>query len=156
MLKRYLGRGGKVLFLIDPPDKAGAGELPGITALLKDWSIEVGNNIVVDVSGMGQLLGTGPETPVAAKYRSRADHRSLQSDHRLPAGTLGCANLGRHERQVPADAGRNQQRQLGGDRRQALEYHRPGLAGSRQRRQGEPDFACGSGLIAGDRHDPAG
>lgn len=69
MLKRYLARGGKVFFLIDPPEKASGGELTNITALLKEWSIEVGNNVVVDVSGMGQLLGTGAETPVAAKYQ---------------------------------------------------------------------------------------
>jgi len=85
MLKRYLGRGGKVLLLIDPPDKAAAGELPGITALLKDWSIELGNNIVVDVSGMGQLLGTGPETPVAAKYQTHpiTDRFNLITAYRL-------------------------------------------------------------------------
>ena len=68
MLRRYLARGGKVFFLLDPPEKAAAPELTGIMALLKEWGIEVGNNVVVDVSGMGQLLGTGPEVPVAAKY----------------------------------------------------------------------------------------
>ena len=37
-------------------------------ALLKEWAIEVGSNVVVDASGMGQMLGTGPEVPLAAKY----------------------------------------------------------------------------------------
>jgi ABC-type uncharacterized transport system involved in gliding motility auxiliary subunit len=72
MLKRYLARGGKVFFMIDPPTKIGGDDLPGLSALLKDWSIEIGNNVVVDASGMGQLLGTGPETPVAAKYQPHA------------------------------------------------------------------------------------
>lgn len=72
MLRRYLARGGKVLFLLDPPNKPGAGEIPRIKALLAEWAIDVGDNIVVDVSGMGQLLGTGPETPVAAKYPPHA------------------------------------------------------------------------------------
>jgi len=72
MLRRYLARGGKVLFLLDPPDKPGTGELPRLKALLGEWAIELGDNIVVDVSGMGQLLGTGPETPVAAKYQPHA------------------------------------------------------------------------------------
>jgi ABC-type uncharacterized transport system involved in gliding motility auxiliary subunit len=69
MLTRYLARGGKVFLLLDPPDKPGAPELTRIKALLEDWAIEVGTNVVVDVSGMGQLLGTGPEVPVAAKYQ---------------------------------------------------------------------------------------
>ena len=35
---------------------------------MKDWGIDVGTNVVVDVSGMGQLLGTDVSVPVAAKY----------------------------------------------------------------------------------------
>ena len=68
MLKRYLAKGGKILFLLDPPDRADAPQVTNITALLKDWGIEVGTNVVVDVSGMGQLLGTDVSVPVAAKY----------------------------------------------------------------------------------------
>jgi gliding motility-associatede transport system auxiliary component len=68
MLKRYLARGGKVFFLLDPPAKDPSVDVHSIISLLKDWSIEVGTNVVVDVSGVGQLLGTGPEVPVAAKY----------------------------------------------------------------------------------------
>jgi ABC-type uncharacterized transport system involved in gliding motility auxiliary subunit len=85
MLKRYLARGGKVFFMLDPPDKAGGGELTSLIDLLKEWAIEVGNNVVVDVSGMGQLLGTGPETPVAAKYQPHAitDRFNLITAYRL-------------------------------------------------------------------------
>ena len=85
MLKRYLARGGKVMFMLDPPDKAGS-DAASVIALLKDgWGVEVGNNIVVDVSGMGQLLGTGPEVPVAAKYPAHAitDRFNLITAYRL-------------------------------------------------------------------------
>ncbi|MEO7407222.1 MAG: Gldg family protein [Vicinamibacterales bacterium] len=68
MIKAYLARGGKVLVLLDPPAKADAPELTNVIALLKEWAIEAGSNVVVDVSGMGQMLGTGPEVPLAAKY----------------------------------------------------------------------------------------
>ena len=68
MLKAYLARGGKVLFLLDPPAKPEAPQLTNVISLLKDWAIEVGNNVVVDASGMGQMLGTGPEVPLAARY----------------------------------------------------------------------------------------
>jgi ABC-type uncharacterized transport system involved in gliding motility auxiliary subunit len=85
MIKRYLAKGGKIFFLLDPPDKEGGSELTSITALLKDWAIEVGNNVVVDISGMGQLLGTGPEVPVAAKYQPHAitDRFNLLTAYRL-------------------------------------------------------------------------
>jgi ABC-type uncharacterized transport system involved in gliding motility auxiliary subunit len=85
MIKRYLARGGKVMFMIDPPDKADATEPASIIALLKEWAIEVGNDVVVDVSGMGQLLGTGPEVPVAAKYQPHAitDRFNLITAYRL-------------------------------------------------------------------------
>ena len=69
MLKAYLGRGGKILFLLDPPDKADSAPLTNLSALLSEWAVELGNNVVVDVSGMGQLFGTDASVPVAAKYQ---------------------------------------------------------------------------------------
>jgi ABC-type uncharacterized transport system involved in gliding motility auxiliary subunit len=85
MIKRYLAKGGKVFFMVDPPDKAGGAEITSVIALLKEWGIEVGNDIVVDVSGMGQLLGTGPEVPVAAKYQPHpiTDRFALLTAYRL-------------------------------------------------------------------------
>jgi ABC-type uncharacterized transport system involved in gliding motility auxiliary subunit len=68
MLKAYLGKGGKILFMLDPPDRADAAEVTNLAAFLKEWGIEIGTNVVVDVSGMGQLLGTDVSVPVAAKY----------------------------------------------------------------------------------------
>ncbi len=69
MLRRYLARGGHVLFLLDPPE-AGAPPTPVVEALLKEWAVDTGRNIVVDVSGMGQLIGTDASVPVAASYPS--------------------------------------------------------------------------------------
>jgi ABC-type uncharacterized transport system involved in gliding motility auxiliary subunit len=65
-LKRYLARGGKLLLMLDPPDKADAPPLANLIALARDWAIEVGNDVVVDVSGVGRLLGTDESVPVAA------------------------------------------------------------------------------------------
>src|SRR5256885_13498514 len=70
MVKSYLVKGGKVLFLLDPPDRSDSPPLTNLIALAKDWGIDVGTNIVVDVSGMGQLLGTDVSVPVAAKYET--------------------------------------------------------------------------------------
>ena len=70
MLRSYLARGGKLFILLDPPEKPGAPELTNLITLIKEWGIEPGTNVVVDVSGIGQMIGTGPEVPIAAKYNA--------------------------------------------------------------------------------------
>ena len=68
MLKAYLARGGKLFVLLDPPASPESPELANLIALVKEWGIDPGANVVVDGSGVGQMLGTGPEVPIAAKY----------------------------------------------------------------------------------------
>jgi ABC-type uncharacterized transport system involved in gliding motility auxiliary subunit len=68
MLKTYLSHGGKVLFMLDPVLKADQPQLTGLEALLKDWGIEADHDVVLDVSGMGRLIGTDESVPVAASY----------------------------------------------------------------------------------------
>ena len=41
-----------------------------LIALAHDWGIDVGNDVVVDASGMGRLIGTDASVPVAANYPS--------------------------------------------------------------------------------------
>jgi len=65
-LKAYLAKGGKLLILVDPPQSADAPPLPNLIALLKDWSVDVGTNAVLDP--MSQLRGTQADVPVAAQY----------------------------------------------------------------------------------------
>jgi ABC-type uncharacterized transport system involved in gliding motility auxiliary subunit len=67
-IKQYLDRGGKLLVMLDPPDKVGQAPLANLVALLKDWGIEAGTDVVVDTSGVGQLLGANEVTPVAVRY----------------------------------------------------------------------------------------
>jgi ABC-type uncharacterized transport system involved in gliding motility auxiliary subunit len=69
-LKKYLDKGGKVLLELDPPDKADSPPLTNLIALAHDWGVDVGNNVVVDVSGMGRLIGTDASVPVVATYPS--------------------------------------------------------------------------------------
>lgn len=69
-LKKYLRKGGKLLLLLDPPDKADAPPVANLLALAREWAIDVGQDVVVDVSGVGQLFGGGVEVPVAASYPS--------------------------------------------------------------------------------------
>jgi ABC-type uncharacterized transport system involved in gliding motility auxiliary subunit len=67
-LKKYLAGGGKVLMLLDPPGKGDPGQMPNLVALAREWGIDVRDTIVVDASGMGQLIGTDASVPVAANY----------------------------------------------------------------------------------------
>ncbi|MEZ5293064.1 MAG: Gldg family protein [Vicinamibacterales bacterium] len=71
-LKAYLDKGGKLMVMLDPPDKPGAPTLPNLTGFLKTWGIEVGDDVVVDASGVGQIFGAGPTVPVAASYPTHA------------------------------------------------------------------------------------
>jgi ABC-type uncharacterized transport system involved in gliding motility auxiliary subunit len=56
-----------VLLLLDPPEPGGDG-LPILEALAKEWGMSPGQDIVLDVSGMGQLIGADASVPVAASY----------------------------------------------------------------------------------------
>jgi len=69
-LEKYLNRGGKLMVLLDPPEKPSQPPMPVLTGLLKRWNIEVGNDIVVDTSGVGQLFGMNEAMPVAVRYPS--------------------------------------------------------------------------------------
>jgi gliding motility-associatede transport system auxiliary component len=64
-LRAFLKRGGKLLVMLDPPDKADAPPLTNLIALAKDWGFNVGTDLVVDVSGMGRLIGTSEAVPIA-------------------------------------------------------------------------------------------
>jgi ABC-type uncharacterized transport system involved in gliding motility auxiliary subunit len=72
-LKKYIAKGGKVMFLLDPPAGADSSPMPALLGLVREWGIDVGNDIVLDASGIGQLIGTDASVPVAAPpYPSHA------------------------------------------------------------------------------------
>jgi ABC-type uncharacterized transport system involved in gliding motility auxiliary subunit len=72
MLEKYLDAGGKLMVQIDPETD------PKLDSILNAWNIAVGNNVVIDASGMGQLLGTGPEIPLVVDYGDSPITKSLQ------------------------------------------------------------------------------
>ncbi len=65
-LRRYLQKGGKLLIMLDPPDKADTPPLTNLLALAHEWDITVNNDVVLDLSGIGQLFGASEAVPVAA------------------------------------------------------------------------------------------
>ena len=67
-LLRYLAKGGKLLVLIDPPATAQEAPRANLLGVLRTWDIDVGANVVIDLSGMGEVIGTDATVPIAAKY----------------------------------------------------------------------------------------
>lgn len=65
-LSRYLGKGGKLLVLLDPPDRAESPPLTNLHGLLRQWGFSVGGDIVLDL--VGQATVGSPEIPVVAAY----------------------------------------------------------------------------------------
>ena len=62
MVEKYLDGGGKAMLLLDP------GTDPKLDAVLQPWNIKLGDNYVIDVSGVGRLLGAGPGIPLVVDY----------------------------------------------------------------------------------------
>jgi ABC-type uncharacterized transport system involved in gliding motility auxiliary subunit len=67
-LRRYLAKAGKLMVLIDPPVGEQPVSLPNLDALVKEWGMTLGNNVVVDVSG----ATNDPSIAVAATYPMHA------------------------------------------------------------------------------------
>jgi ABC-type uncharacterized transport system involved in gliding motility auxiliary subunit len=60
-LQAFLDRGGKALFMIDA-------EISGFESFVDAWGMTLGDDVVIDASGMGQLFGMGPEVPLVTSY----------------------------------------------------------------------------------------
>jgi len=61
-VEKYLDGGGKVMILADPEVDA------KLDPIYTAWNIDVGKNMVVDASGLGQLVGAGPAAPLVVDY----------------------------------------------------------------------------------------
>ena len=68
MLRAYLKKGGRLLVLLDPPARADSPQLTNLASLLHEWGIQAGSDVVVDVSGIGRMIGTDASVPVAVNY----------------------------------------------------------------------------------------
>jgi ABC-type uncharacterized transport system involved in gliding motility auxiliary subunit len=64
ILRQYVESGGRLLLMVDYQKS------PRVAELAASWGANVGNNIVIDLSGIGQLFGGSPLTPVIAQYEA--------------------------------------------------------------------------------------
>lgn len=64
LVDAWLNGGGSLLLMLDPPPDGAS-----MASLTDRWSVSLGDDFVVDASGIGQLLlGAGPEVPVVSDY----------------------------------------------------------------------------------------
>jgi ABC-type uncharacterized transport system involved in gliding motility auxiliary subunit len=62
MLEKYLQGAGKVLILVDPQTD------PKLGDVFNFWNASVGDNVVIDASGVGSLIGAGPAIPLVTTF----------------------------------------------------------------------------------------
>ncbi len=72
MIGKYLEGGGRALILVDPETHT------GLSSIFQAWNIAVGDNIVIDASGIGRLFGTGPAVPLVVDYGSSPITRGFE------------------------------------------------------------------------------
>lgn len=76
-IRGFVKKGGKLLVMVESSAKE---QFPNVTALLKEWNIEVGNDQVLEWSPIGQLFGlnAGPIAPVVVQYPYHEITKDLQ------------------------------------------------------------------------------
>jgi ABC-type uncharacterized transport system involved in gliding motility auxiliary subunit len=85
---KYLEKGGKAILLIDPDTD------PKLDDVLHSWGTQLGNNTVVDVSGVGRFFQLGPGAPLARSYGSHPITKDFE-------GTMTFFPLSRSVETIP-------------------------------------------------------
>ena len=65
-IERYLDGGGNLMVLLEPHPAA------GLSGLLTSYGLQVGQDLVLDASGVGRLFGMGPAVPLVSSYEDHA------------------------------------------------------------------------------------
>jgi len=76
-IRKFVEAGGRAMFLVDPPTKGIT--TANVVKLLGDWGVKVNNDIVVDLSGIGQFFGADELSPLVTKYESHAITREMKN-----------------------------------------------------------------------------
>ena len=99
------------MVMLDPPIGAKAAPMPNLEALLKEWGITPGNNVVVDVSG----ATNDPSIAVAATYPQHPITETFRTLTIYPLARIDRLRRGRHQRPRPRRRiVETSRRQLGG------------------------------------------
>lgn len=93
-LRQYLSRAGKLMVLIDPPIGGQPAQLPNLEALIKEWGITLGSNVVVDVSGATNepsiaVAATYPLHAITENFSTLTIYPVARTVEPIPGGTNG-------------------------------------------------------------------
>jgi len=99
-LRDYVKGGGKALVMVEPEFKE---KFPNLDGLLREWKIDAGNDVVVDVSGMGQIFGASELAPLAMDY----PHHAITKDFRLMTLFGGARSMQAGEEKVDGVTSQN-------------------------------------------------
>ncbi len=84
-IKSYVEDGGRAIFMFDNVLRIGRSEPAApndeLAKLLESWGVTVNKDLVLDLGGLGQIFGFGPEIPVVLQYES---HPITQPLARIP------------------------------------------------------------------------
>jgi ABC-type uncharacterized transport system involved in gliding motility auxiliary subunit len=84
-IKGYVENGGRAIFMFDNVLHIGRSEPAApndeLTTLLASWGVTVNKDLVLDLGGLGQIFGFGPEIPVVLQYEQ---HPITQPLTRVP------------------------------------------------------------------------
>lgn len=72
-IKAYVEGGGRAIFFVDPPVKLGRDEISEnqpLVNLLGGWGVTLNKDLVLDVSGVGQLFGLSEVVPLVVSYET--------------------------------------------------------------------------------------
>ena len=73
-MKAYVEGGGRLLVALDNVLKIGrsepASDQPDLSAVLAGWGVTVNKDLVLDLGGVGQIFGFGPEVPLILQYET--------------------------------------------------------------------------------------
>ena len=79
-VKAYVEGGGHALIMLDPPLKFGSeiDDNSAFVALLDSWGAKLNKDLVLDMSGVGQVFGAGPELPLVTEYQDHPIVRQMR------------------------------------------------------------------------------
>jgi ABC-type uncharacterized transport system involved in gliding motility auxiliary subunit len=80
-LNTYVDGGGRALIMIDPPLQVGKEDIGDNTALaklLEGWGVTPDKDLVLDTSGVGQLVGLSEVVPLVTAYQSHPIVREMK------------------------------------------------------------------------------